>query len=69
MKIKKSTSSGGAAIAGRLQLPSTPAPKKAGPSAGKTGLGWAVGAGVVALGVSGTLVYMLYQHWQFLMPA
>ena len=66
MKIKKpANASGGAAIAGRLQLP-TAAAAPTGPSAGKHGLGWAGGAAFVALVVSGVLVYMLWQHFEFL---
>ncbi len=56
---------GGAAIASRLRLDAP------GPSAAKTisGLKPAFGAALAALAVAGILTYMLWKHWEFLMPA
>ena len=59
-------STGGAAIASRLRLD---APD---PSAARTsnkGLKPAFGFALVALAVAGLLTYMLWKHWEFLMPA
>lgn len=58
---------GGATIADRFKLDLTdPSLKKA--PAGKGAL-FAVIAGVLALGVSGILTYIIWQHWQFLANA
>ena len=59
---------GGATIAGRLKLDLNDAGAKrsaANPAATKA----AVAAGVVALVLAGILTYVLWQHWDFLMPA
>ncbi len=62
-----STAPGGAAIASRLRLDTPDASKKV---AGATiGLKVAFGAAIVSLIVTGVLVYMLWKHWEFLMPA
>ena len=58
---------GGAAIADRFKLAPT-APVK-GSAAGGKAAAVALMAGLVALAVSGALAYILYQHWEFLMPA
>ena len=59
---------GGATIADRFKLDVTdPAAKK--PAAGGLSATLAVVAGFVALGVAGILTYILWQHWEFLMPA
>ena len=58
---------GGAAIADRLRLDLTDAkPQKApsGPAITVAGI-----AGLIAFAVAGILTYMLYKHWEFLMPA
>ena len=57
---------GGATIADRFKLdaPDT----KAKPSSGPASTVAAV-AGLVALAVVGILTYMLWQHWEYLMPA
>ena len=59
--------SGGAAIASRLRL-DAPDPK-ARTSVSTTGAKVALGAAAVSLLVTGVLVYMLWRHWEFLMPA
>jgi len=58
---------GGATIADRfkLDMPDAEAQK---PAAGKATT-VAVIAGFVALAVAGILTYILWQHWEFLMPA
>lgn len=59
---------GGATIADRFKLDVTdPAAKK--PAANSTATTVAGVAGLVALIVAGILTYILYQHWEFLMPA
>ena len=58
---------GGATIAGRLKLDAYDGPAQAAP-AGKATTA-AVIAGFVALVVAGVLTYVLWQHWEFLMPA
>ena len=58
---------GGATIADRfkLDMPDEGAKKAAG---GKSTT-FAVAAGLLALAVAGILTYILWQHWEFLMPA
>ena len=59
---------GGATIADRFKLDMTdPAAKK--PAAGGAAATIAVVAGFLALAVAGILTYLLWQHWEFLMPA
>lgn len=58
---------GGAAIADRFKL--TPTEPVKGATVSKKAAMWALIAGVLALAVSGILTYVLYQHWEFLMPA
>ena len=59
---------GGATIADRFKLDATdPAAKK--PAAGGTASTIAAVAGLLALAVAGILTYILWQHWEFLMPA
>ena len=60
-------SSGGAAIADRFKL--APTEPIQGATVNKKAAMWALIAGVVAFVASGILVYILYQHWEFLMPA
>lgn len=68
MKAAAPAAGGGAAISNRFKLDmSEPAKKPAavsGPAATAAGI-----AGIVALIVAGILTYILYQHWDFLMPA
>ena len=69
MKAPASTATpapGGAAIASRLRLD---APNPASRPATIGGLKPAFGAAIVSLVVTGLLVYMLWKHWEFLMPA
>ena len=58
---------GGATIANRFKLDMTEPEKK--PAAGGTATTVAGVAGLIALVVAGILTYILYQHWEFLMPA
>ena len=58
---------GGATIADRFKLDMTEPAKK--PAAGGMATTVAGIAGLVALIVAGILTYILYQHWEFLMPA
>jgi len=58
---------GGAAIADRFKL-DMPDPSAQKVAAGK-GTTFAVIAGLLALAVVGVLTYVLWQHWEFLMPA
>ena len=58
---------GGATIAGRLKLDAYDGPAQAAP-AGKATTAAAI-AGLIALAVVGILTYVLWQHWEFLMPA
>ena len=59
---------GGATIADRFKLDVTdPAAKK--PTGNSTATTVAGIAGLVALIIAGILTYILYQHWEFLMPA
>lgn len=59
--------SGGATIADRFKL-DMPDPDAQKPVAGKATT-CAVVAGFLALVVAGVLTYVLWQHWEFLMPA
>lgn len=64
MTIKK-TQGSGAAIADRFKLDVTdPSVKKA----ADKGTTYAMSAGLVALAVMGVLTYLLYAHWDYLMP-
>ena len=58
---------GGATIANRFKLDMTEPEKK--PTVSSTASTVAGIAGLVALIVAGILTYILYQHWEFLMPA
>ena len=58
---------GGATIANRFKLDMTEPAKK--PAASSTATTVAGVAGLIALIVAGILTYVLYQHWEFLMPA
>ncbi len=78
MKIKKSASkgpadapTGGAAIADRFKLDPV---ALSGPSAkngtiGKNAALCALIAGGLCLALAGILTFMLYKHWEYLMPA
>ena len=55
---------GGATIADRFKLDAPPPPPK---TSGGTKAAFI--AGLLALAVAGILTYMLYKHWEFLMPA
>ena len=61
------TAAGGATIADRFKLDMTEPEKK--PTAGGKSTTFAVVAGLIALAVAGILTYILWQHWEFLMPA
>ena len=67
MTIKKKAAPGGAAIANRFKLDLAEPEKK--PTVGSTAATVAGVAGLIALIVAGILTYVLYQHWEFLMPA
>ena len=58
---------GNATIADRFKLDMTEPEKK--PSVSSTASTVAGIAGLIALIVAGILTYILYQHWEFLMPA
>ena len=58
---------GGATIADRFKLDMTAPEKK--PAAAGASTTVAGIAGLIALVVAGILTYILYQHWEFLMPA
>ena len=58
---------GGATIADRFKLDMAEPEKK--PAASGTATTVAGIAGLIALAVAGILTYILYQHWEFLMPA
>jgi len=58
---------GGATIADRFKL-DMPDPAAQKPTTGKSTV-FAVVAGFLALVVAGALTYVLWQHWEFLMPA
>ena len=59
---------GGATIADRFKLDMSDGDAKK-PVAGGKSATIAVMAGLVALAVAGILTYILWQHWEFLMPA
>ena len=61
------TAAGGATIADRFKLDMTEPEKK--PTASGKSTTCAVAAGLIALAVAGILTYILWQHWEFLMPA
>ena len=61
------TAAGGATIADRFKLDMTEPEKKS--AAGGKSTTFAVAAGLIALAVAGILTYILWQHWEFLMPA
>ena len=58
---------GGVTIANRFKLDMNEPTKK--PAASSTATPVAGVAGLIALIVAGILTYILYQHWEFLMPA
>ena len=58
---------GGATIADRFKLDMSEDARK--PAAGGKATTCAVTAGLIALGIVGILTYILWQHWEFLMPA
>ena len=58
---------GGATIANRFKLDMAEPAKK--PAASSTATTVAAYAGIAAFIVAGILTYMLYKHWEFLMPA
>ena len=58
---------GGATIAGRLQLDTSDVART--PAEGGKAATVARVAGLIALAVAGILTYLLWQHWEFLMPA
>lgn len=58
---------GGATIADRFKLDMTEPEKK--PTVSSTASTVAAVAGLLALVVAGILTYILWQHWEFLMPA
>jgi len=73
MKIKKTVAkpapAGTATIADRFKL-DAPDPEKARVEAsGRKASMIALVCGLLALALSGILTYILYQHWEFLMPA
>ena len=61
------TTVGGATISDRFKLDLTEPEKKTYVNGPETTV--AAVAGGIALIVAGILTYMLYQHWEFLMPA
>ena len=58
---------GGATIANRFKLDMTEPTKKSANAGASTTVAGV--AGLIALIVAGILTYILYQHWEFLMPA
>lgn len=62
-----SAPAGGAAIADRFKL--APTEPVDGAVVSKKAAMWALIAGLLALAASAILVVILYQHWEFLMPA
>ena len=58
---------GGATIADRFKLDMSEPAKK--PAVNSTASTVAAVAGLLALAVVGILTYILWQHWEFLMPA
>lgn len=69
MKIKKPASAGGATIAARFQLEPVDTAAAKGGTVGKKSATCALVFGLIALVVSGVLTFVLYKHWEFLMPA
>ncbi len=76
MKIKKPMSApapqgtGGAAIADRFKLDAVASGAAyKGPTTGKAAAISALVAGLIALVIAGTLTFIIYQHWDYLMPA
>ena len=81
MKIKKPTvmkapgagaATGGAAIAERFRLDNIEAEaasKAQRGTIGKGAAGAALVVGIVALALSAILLFVLFRHWEFLMPA
>lgn len=71
IKIKRPaggvSTAGGATIASRLQLNTEPVPTVA--EYGGKSTTCAVIAAVLALIVAGVLTYIIWKHWEFLMPA
>ncbi len=68
--IPAPAASGGATIADRFKLePASAAAPAKGGTVNKTAALIALLAAFAALVVSGALTFILYQHWQFLMPA
>ena len=63
-----SAPAGNGAIADRFKL-DAPDPNAAKASSGGKATTFAVAAGLIALAVVGILTYILWQHWEFLMPA
>ena len=75
MKIKKAKNikvpaeSGGAAIADRFRLdPVNNSAPVAGTVSRRAAM-WAFIAGLISLAVVGILTFILYKHWEYLMPA
>lgn len=68
MKIAR-PAAGGATIADRFRI-DAPAPggKSGGATVGRKAAAWALAAGGVGLLLSGILTYVLYTHWEYLMP-
>ena len=66
--VKKpgAAASGGAAISDRFKLDAPP-PQKA--TASGPAMKAAAIAGLLGLAVAGTLTFVLWKHWEFLMPA
>ena len=58
---------GGATIANRFKLDLAEPEKK--PAVAGKGTTCAAVAGLIALGVAGLLTFILWKHWEFLMPA
>ena len=56
-----------ATIADRFKLDAPPPDKSV--LVDRTAAMWAFTAGLIALVVAGALTYILWQHWEFLMPA
>lgn len=61
------SATGGAAIADRFKLDAV-APQTAQRTVNQKAALWALIFGFIALTVTGILTYVLYDHWQFLMP-
>lgn len=77
MKIKKTPSMaapgaaapGGATIADRFRLDIPTGPSAANGTISKTAALVALVAGGAGLALAGILVFLLYSHWEYLMPA